>query len=582
MTTIHTSRRDGNREGFLADPLTMYSIDHIFGEAFSMSGFHKLVFGEYNLDLDYIYDKCEESHFNFERALKIVSDTLYDNSNIFIKNKLIYKYFHEVGLELMALSRKINDYLSELVDISDIDTVNLNSNQVTNIIKNRYKAVLDEYANFDSGENYDNGYMDTPNFKLLRCIDDFLYNHLEVYRKLVPDISMSFNTVVKNVYRIRLAKSNRIFNSFLASETSPIIRNTLYNDTTRTSSVINMVSTPTTGTSTYLQSTFTSTSTISTTSTTNSYTSFGWEDLLRNSEQYRNPIQLKEKPVPPKINKKTPGVKILNKSLKIIRKFFQARDLDDFLKCLEVTIPGKRFNYGFRLRKRSDLITYSNSMRNFSINWDLNIYTKDDLKIARACVTFKNSPILDQVLSAYLLIKSGKEDEILINSGFFDQEPLYDMVLRPLVKQLKDKDKANKIEEDRLNGGNRQIFGQETLDGSDRYQNLRRNRYLEHIRSQADIGSFIKNWLRDYILPRGFDWTLYNYTTNLDVSFGEAVDYEAFNLFDIKVFDHLVKPLKWKKDLFRFKNRILLDPDPKDEVIKRFTPLSRQPVRLTI
>ena len=48
----HTTRRDRNREGYLADPLTMYSIDHIFGETFSMSMFHKLVFGEYNLDLD--------------------------------------------------------------------------------------------------------------------------------------------------------------------------------------------------------------------------------------------------------------------------------------------------------------------------------------------------------------------------------------------------------------------------------------------------------------------------------------------------------------------------------------------------
>jgi hypothetical protein len=59
MTQIHTTRRDSNQEGYLADPLTMYSIDHIFSETFSMSMFHKLVFGEYNLDLDYVYDKCE-------------------------------------------------------------------------------------------------------------------------------------------------------------------------------------------------------------------------------------------------------------------------------------------------------------------------------------------------------------------------------------------------------------------------------------------------------------------------------------------------------------------------------------------
>ena len=78
----------------------------------------------------------------------------------------------------------------------------------------------------------------------------------------------------------------------------------------------------------------------------------------------------------------------------------------------------------------------------------------------------------------------------------------------------------------------------------------------------------------------GFDRTLYDYTTNLDVSFGEAVDYEAFSLFNITCFDYLVKPLTWKKDLFRFQNRILLDVDKKAEVINMFTPVSKRQVQL--
>ena len=46
---------------------------------------------------------------------------------------------------------------------------------------------------------------------------------------------------------------------------------------------------------------------------------------------------------------------------------------------------------------------------------------------------------------------------------------------------------------------------------------------------------------------------------NLDVSFEEAIDYEAFQLFDVKVFDKWVKPFKWNKDYFRFKNLLLLE-----------------------
>ena len=69
----HITRRN-NREGFLADPMTMYSVDYIFKESFSMSMFHKLVFGEYNIDLDYIYDKCEESNTRFDITLRKLSE----------------------------------------------------------------------------------------------------------------------------------------------------------------------------------------------------------------------------------------------------------------------------------------------------------------------------------------------------------------------------------------------------------------------------------------------------------------------------------------------------------------------------
>ena len=282
---------------------------------------------------------------------------------------------------------------------------------------------------------------------------------------------------------------------------------------------------------------------------------------------YRTNVKLKHKEE--KISKKTPGVRIMNKSLKVIRKFFSTSDFSDFLKCMEITVKGELFDYGFKLRQRKDLITYSKRIDNFSINWDLNIYTKLGEKICRSCVTFKGSPILDQVLTAYLLIKANKEKEILINSGFFDKEyPYFSEILEPLVKSLK--------EENNKNSGSFNFnlnYDQNNLTvNNDRYSNLRRNRYLENILQQAEIKTSINNWIRDYLFTNGFDRTLYEYTTNLDVSFGEAVSYEAFNLFNINCFDHLVKPLKWKKDLFRFKNKILLDIDEKAEIIKKFTP----------
>ena len=572
----HTTRRDRNREGYLADPLTMYSIDHIFGETFSMSMFHKLVFGEYNLDLDYIYDRCEESGTSFEGALRKISKILYENSSPFQKNKLAYKYFHNLGLEIKSLVDKVSNILREVQDVDLLESLQSGENNttlITNRIKALDKATLDRYAE----KNLTAEYMDTPDFKLLRIIDDFLFNHLEVYNKVRGDLTESFNNVVKNEYRKRLAKSTLAMNAFLG-----------YEELHRQQSAVHIVSTPTRSTSLYtnLNNTITnSTNTVynlfnDTTSTSNTLINDdGWENMLGT---YRSQVKLK--PKPEKISKKTPGVKILNKSLKIIRKFFPATELMDFLKCIEVVVPGELFDYGFKLRERKDLIRYSKNITTFSINWDLVIYTKLGEKIARSCITFKGSPILDQVLAVYLLLKSGKEKEILLNSGFFDREyPYFSEILEPLVKSLKD-EKLQNTNIDNLRETNlRREEINETLDGlygSDRYQNLRRNRYLEHIFQQTEIKTSINNWIREYFFVNGFDRTLYDYTTNLDVSFGEAVDYEAFSLFNITCFDYLVKPLTWKKDLFRFQNRILLDIDKKAEVINMFTPVSKRQVQL--
>lgn len=561
----HITRRN-NREGFLADPMTMYSVDYIFKESFSMSMFHKLVFGEYNIDLDYIYDKCEESNTRFDITLRKLSDLLYENSSPFVKNKLIYKYFHELGLELRDLGYKVSDFLKEISNINESSIENLSSTQLTNRIKNENKTILDRYG---YGELTDE-YMNTPDFKLLRIIDDFLFNHLEIYHKIKGDLTETFNNVIKNTYRKRLAKSKDIFRTFLSSTEENYTNNFNQISTTSTAHTYNLISTPTTSTSTQMYRTY-----LRSNRSNGGVQSVQYNtDLgnLINDQPYHSSIKLKSKPEV--INKKTPGVKILNKSLKIIRKFFSARDLDEFLKCIEITVPGERFIWGFKLRNRKDLITYSKSMSNFSISYDLNIYTKSGEKIARSCIVYKHSPILDQVLSTYLLLKAGKEDEILINSGFFDKdEVLFPKLMEPLIKSLKEKDFDKKSEIDRN-------LIDDTLDGSGRFQNLRRNRYFQHISSQVEIKNNITNWIKDYLILKGFDRTLYEYTTNLDVSFGEAVDYEAFNLFNINVFDHLVKPLIWKKDLFRYKNRILLDVDVKENIIKNFTPVSRLRVNI--
>jgi hypothetical protein len=58
-------------------------------------------------------------------------------------------------------------------------------------------------------------------------------------------------------------------------------------------------------------------------------------------------------------------------------------------------------------------------MDSFHIPYSLSIHAKDGRYITKLCVIFPGCPILDQVLSLYLMIKSGKEIELLQTGNFY-------------------------------------------------------------------------------------------------------------------------------------------------------------------
>ena len=567
MTSHTTYRR--HREGFLADPMTMYSINNIFNESFSLSGVHKLILGEYNIDLDHIYDRCEEERLPFEKIIKDLSLILFNTSDPFKKNLIFYKYLHDFCLELRDLTEAVYNSLISMVNIDDL--IESDNPQNQNIIKDRLLAILNNY-NIQATSDPD--YYNTEEFICLRKIDDFLYNHFETLRMFSGKITETFNNVIKNAYRKRFEEGNRRVNSFLNSE------------------AMTMISTPTSSTNSLWYSRYnmssavdlniTTTTSTHTTSLIDPYSSLfesGTNSRINRSDAMvdlhnyyatKKPV-LKEKP---KINKKTPGVKVLNKSMKILQKFMSNFEFHSIINCKEVLIKGRLFHYGFRIRNRMDLITNSANTDNFAISWDLNIYTKEDNKLARACIVFPKSPILDQVLSVYLMIKADKENDILLNSGFFDKDNIgFYSILEPYVTLLK-KDKTNetnKKEKNILDNALerlRENSNNWTLDGSNTYENSRRLRALNRYSNIAELKISVKNWLRDFFISKGLSSIIYNYTMENDVSFSEAIDYEAFNLFDNKLFDNYVQPLVWKKDYFRFQNKISLEVEPKKYLLK--------------
>ncbi len=111
--------------------------------------------------------------------------------------------------------------------------------------------------------------------------------------------------------------------------------------------------------------------------------------------------------------------RMLNKSIETLTSFIGRNDLHCFIGGDEFQIEGKLFNYKVKKKEQYKLIQ-TQGLQNIHIPYNLDLYDKDDEYLANMCVTFNGCPILDQILSVYLMIKS--DDEIaLINKTNFSK-----------------------------------------------------------------------------------------------------------------------------------------------------------------
>lgn len=516
--------RTDRREGFRADSMTMYSLNYIFGESFELSGtFVKMVLGNNKIDVDKIYDWCELNHRDLSKTLRKVANTLYEKSSPYQKTIYFYRFIHDLGLEVRDLINTIYNLLSdELMQSNQI-----NQNLTYDNIIWAYLDKLDEYTGLDAWSQSQHN---------LKIIDLFGMNAKDEITKLSCHVHDTFNNIIKNKYRIRLQEGidalNNLRNGYVEAPA-------VWTGTTGTTSLIS--GTHIGQTITYnIYNTVTGTHALNTMTSSVfhngissvRYVTEGWEDLLQPAITVRNTINMASKKTLKKepINKKTPGVKRLNKSLKVFRKYIPSKLTTNFLRCLEIVIPGETFNWAIKLKSRKDLITYSEYLNNTSISFDLHVMTKTNLKISRCCIVFDGCPILDEVLAIYMMIKTGRELEILNGSGFFDKDKtLFEMFIEPLLQK-------KEISPDAMLDLSR-VY--DTLDGHN--PNVIQP---ESIRHPAEIKSRIRSWLMAY-LSRYIQDDIFEYTMNLDVSWDEAIDYEAFQLFNVNDFNHYVKPLVW-------------------------------------
>lgn len=127
---------------------------------------------------------------------------------------------------------------------------------------------------------------------------------------------------------------------------------------------------------------------------------------------------------PPKIDfrkkkkerKKTRNV--IKKSLNGLKKFLPYDKILAFVNGGQFEITGPKYKWIIKKKDHYGIEKYSRILDSFHIPYELKVYTHQNEFLADLCVTFKGCPILDQILSTLLHIKSGDEDGLLYNCNF--------------------------------------------------------------------------------------------------------------------------------------------------------------------
>jgi len=113
--------------------------------------------------------------------------------------------------------------------------------------------------------------------------------------------------------------------------------------------------------------------------------------------------------------------RIFNKSLDVLNKFLGVSKSKSFISGDGFKLEGNLYNY--KLKKLHNcLLEATKNINNNSIQYSLELYSKDNNFLSNLCVTFPGSPILDQVLSVYLMIEANQEEELLKSSNFYNRK----------------------------------------------------------------------------------------------------------------------------------------------------------------
>lgn len=472
---------------------TSYVLDYHLTETFDLSNLIYIIAENYDLDVDRLLDICQHQGRDVSQSINRIVLNIVNKLNVYDRSKLFYQFMHK---QLETINDLIKHLVSELPEVT-----------------------LSAVINHESFLNW------KKTFK-------------ETYDLLKVNVNFSFNDIIKTEY-LRLQESNNralIKANFYYSRSandSNSNRYTSIRSLEHSSTHNQLISNVTTTTSTY-----------STYRNTNNWfgsdQSLQWESLLDNSGYIPIPsmyhrseeariaqseqILLRNR-YPVKIEMSDEAKSRLKKSFKGLTKFLRKDEYTDLFIHNDLVIEGKAWNFRISFHKRKDIITYSEHIDNFSIPYNLELLTKSNEFICTICIVYPGCPILDEILSTILLIKSGQEDVIINTGNHMRKSNIY-----------------------------RQFFKGETISASEGAR-------IEYLVESLNI---VKDLVRLSLRSILDDGEEVNYIMTIDNTWHEIIGYQAFNLFDVKVFDKYVKPLVWvpkvdKFNLLEQKEKLILE-----------------------
>ena len=453
---------------------TSYVLDYHLTETFDLSNLIYIIAENYDLDVDRLLDICQHQGRDVSRSINQIVLNVVSKLNVYDRSKLFYQFMHK---QLETINALIKYLITELPEVT-----------------------LSSVMTHESFINW------TQTFK-------------ETYDLLKVNVNFSFNDIIKTEY-LRLQESN---------DRALVRANFYYSRTSNDSSGYTSTRTYGSNTQTHMISN----------NWFGSDTTMRWENLLdasgyvpipsmyHRSEEARRlqseQILLRNR-YPTKIDISDEAKSRLKKSFKGLTKFLRKDEYDDLFIHNDLVIEGQAWNFRISFNKRKDIITYSEHIDNFSIPYNLELLTKSNEFICTICIVYPGCPILDEILSTILLIKSGQEDVIINTGNHMRKSDIY-----------------------------RQFFKGETISAS------------EGARIEALIESLniVKDLVRLSLWPILDDGEEIDYIMSVDTSWSEIICYQAFNLFDVKVFDKYVKPLTWvpktdKFNLLEQKEKLIL------------------------